>query len=207
MRNYKNRKRMASIAIAFLLTFVMGAAFAFAPGMLEIGGQIGIAPGELCVIWTDGGTTSQSTTTVASTNISRRTSGVGGANHRLEWAIGFVDGQTGTVTLTATATNNGSVPAILETPTIAWGPFGNEGLNHTLNATAFVGPLAVGATSGNLVLTVEMPTGWVNPLGFGAEIDPLHSAIDGWFDDQLPDDVYEILTSFLVTLVYEADLP
>jgi hypothetical protein len=202
MRNFKNRKRFTAVAIAFMLTFLVGAAFAFAPGQLDIFGMIGVSPGELCVVWTNEGTTTQSTPAVATTNVTRRIAGVGGDNHRLEWAIGFVDGQAGTVTLTATATNNGTVDAELLAPTFAWGqPFGAEGFLHTMDSSAFVGHLPVGGTSGNLVVTIEMPPGWTMPL-----IAPFMTTPE-WFAAQLPDAVYEIMTSFSVNLVYELYVP
>jgi hypothetical protein len=51
LRNTKNRKRLANTAIAFLLVFAMGAAFALATGQLEIGGTALLASDEGWVYW------------------------------------------------------------------------------------------------------------------------------------------------------------
>jgi len=203
MQNLKNKKRLTILTIAFLLTFLVGAAFAFPPGNLEIEGWIGIGQDEMCVIWATAAT-SQSAAGVATTNVTRITSmslggGVFNPGHRIEWAIGFVN--PGTVTLTATAINDGTVPVMIQAPVFNWGPFGDEGLTYTMDSTAFVGgPLAPGATTGDLIINITMPTGWINPLGAG--IGPLHSSLDNWFEDQLDDDDYDLLTSFTVDIVY-----
>lgn len=42
MKNLKNQKRTMNVAIAFLLTFLVGAAFAFAAGALEIEGNLNL---------------------------------------------------------------------------------------------------------------------------------------------------------------------
>jgi hypothetical protein len=49
MRNQKQRKRMTALLMAFLLTFLAGAAFAFSPGQLTIGGTVNLDPNY--VVW------------------------------------------------------------------------------------------------------------------------------------------------------------
>jgi hypothetical protein len=206
MINYKNRKIITTIVIAFTLNLIIiGSAYALALEHLDIENQIGMSYPNLSVIWTDGGTTTQSDSDIASTNVSRRISGVGGDCNVLEWSISFIEGRSGTVTLTATVTNSGTIPAILGVPTLDWGISGSNGLDYIMNSTAFIGPLGAGETSENLVVTIEMPSGWVNPLK--ADVSHFNSTTDGCTNNLLADDVYDFLTSFTIRLVYEAGLP
>jgi len=50
MSKLKQRKRLTTLAIMFLLVFLTGAAFAFTPGMLDIVGRVGITEGDY-VVW------------------------------------------------------------------------------------------------------------------------------------------------------------
>jgi len=51
MQKFRRKKRLAGLAIAFMLTFVVGAAFAFAPGALDIVGTVNITTPENYVEW------------------------------------------------------------------------------------------------------------------------------------------------------------
>ena len=52
MQKLKKKKQMTTLALAFMLTFIIGAAFALTPGILEVEGIINIAPPEeLYVVW------------------------------------------------------------------------------------------------------------------------------------------------------------
>ena len=54
MQKMKNRKRLVTLVLTFLLTFVVGAAFALADGVLTFTGNIHVAaPQDLYVSWTD----------------------------------------------------------------------------------------------------------------------------------------------------------
>lgn len=193
MQNLRNRKRLMGVTIAFLLTFVIGAAFAFPPGHIDIIG--GIATGRMCVIWEDA-TTTQSAAGVASTNVARITDhAINGDDHRIEWAIGFAE--PGTVTLTANAINDGIVDVNLGTPTIAWGLFGQEGFTYTIDATAFLAtnPLSPGDSSGDIVVTITKPTNWTMPVSL---ISPASTA---WINNEL-DNYAEVWTTFTITVQY-----
>ena len=54
MSKLKSRKRLTTIVIAFMLVFVVGAAFAFAAGQLTIGGTVNLDPLDLYIVWDDG---------------------------------------------------------------------------------------------------------------------------------------------------------
>jgi len=51
MQKSRKKKRLVTTAIVFMLTFVVGAAFAFAPGMLDIVGTVNITTTEDYVRW------------------------------------------------------------------------------------------------------------------------------------------------------------
>ena len=52
MQRLKNRKRLTALALVFMLTFLGAAAFAFAPGTLDIVGTVNVtALDELYVVW------------------------------------------------------------------------------------------------------------------------------------------------------------
>jgi len=55
---YRDNKKLKAILMVFLLIFVMGAAFAFTPGRLTIGGAVNLEPDDLYVQWRTASTTS-----------------------------------------------------------------------------------------------------------------------------------------------------
>ena len=133
MQKLKNKKRLTAAVIAFMLVFVMGAAFAISPGALQALGGIGIAHPNLHVIWIQSDPTPQ-TTPIASTSVAVHnrpginwpagtvtpgqppitpTPGLNW-NQRLYWAVGFI--QAGTVRLEAMAENVGTLPAMVDRP-------------------------------------------------------------------------------------------
>lgn len=131
MRKLKNRKHLTIAAILLMLTFLVGAAFALTPGAIQAVGVIGASADVLRVEWT--AATPVANTSVASVNQAAIGTGLNmglsastppyfnqprmgpwTANHRLEWALGFID--DGTVTLNATATNTGTVDARVYAP-------------------------------------------------------------------------------------------
>jgi len=57
MRNRDNKKLKATL-IALLLVFVLGAAFAFTPGRLTIGGAVNLEPDDLYLQWRTASTSS-----------------------------------------------------------------------------------------------------------------------------------------------------
>jgi len=209
MQKLKNRKRITGLAVVFLLTFVMGAAFAFAPGNLEVGGMIGVSPrpDTMCAIWNSAITSGTGAT--VSTNAARITNG----DHTAEWAIGFVQDATDTVTLTLTALNDGSVPINLAAPVFAWdSTYGASGFTYSVDDTAFLAsnPLPSGATSGNLVITITPPVGGAVYVPFvpaSANLDPDDVWNSQWLLDQLPCNTlnngeYFLATTFAINIAY-----
>jgi hypothetical protein len=55
MQKLKNKKRLTGTVIVFLLTFLVGAAFALTDGILDIEGRVRVAAPDLVVIWADDG--------------------------------------------------------------------------------------------------------------------------------------------------------
>ena len=159
MRNLRNRKRLTLAVIAFMLTFVVGAAFAWVPGALQFAGAIGVGDPELRVRWFE---VSNAVNTpvltpnmIATTNVARivnwksRTGaapvGASGLNDRVEWAVGFRS--AGTVTMVARAENYGSLPAQVLAPSATVWDYNNPlyfnmfTVTHTMIATTGVTPV------------------------------------------------------------------
>jgi hypothetical protein len=212
MQKLRNKKRLTVIATIFLLTFVTGAAFALTAIPLDIAGTIGaiVVEPEFSVVWVEndipdpegGPILAPGLVTAggvhAPVNVARVTNfGATNVDNRIEWAIGFND--DGSVTLTAHAHNNGEVDADIETATVnfEWGFFGAEGFTYSVNYSAFIGPLAAGDVSGPLVVTITRPANWVSPLS--APIGPLMTT---WGNEQIiahPDFTDEdIMTGFFI---------
>jgi hypothetical protein len=131
------------VVIAFMLTFLVGAAFAAIPGALQVAGGIGVGDPNLLVRWYEilgdreastlpgalgpvAGFIATNNQPHATTDIARIVNfmttmgvphappGMRGVDDRLEWAIGFVD--EGFVTLDARAINYGTITAELLAP-------------------------------------------------------------------------------------------
>jgi len=134
MQKLKKNKRLTLAVIAFMLTFVVGAAFAATPGGLQAVGTIGVGEPDLSVIWTtvtpgaNDAIAVRQATIAAGANIAtpagqpdqvaQRPTHL--AAQRVDWQIGFID--DGTVTLTAVATNDGNVTARVHAPGLAPNP-------------------------------------------------------------------------------------
>ena len=184
MQKLKNRKRLTVLLATFTIIFVTGVAFAADFGILDITGMIGIGAPELSVIWTNQETDNVSEATTNTATILNDDKGI-------EWAIGFAE--AGTVTLIATATNNGLVPAHIDSVDVStfWFDFVAEtGLSYTLDKTNFTGPLLPGDDA-ILVMTVTWD-GAFEPFG---GISPLN-ALDLLLDYE------EILGGFVIDIVY-----
>jgi len=135
MQKLKRNKRLTLAVIAFMLTFVVGAAFATTPGALQAVGVIGVGDGDLHVRWVANSAVPTANPTVAiqqglviaGANIGtpagqpdQPTMGNHNAQHRAQWNIGFID--DGTVVLTVVAENVGSLPALVHAPGLAPAP-------------------------------------------------------------------------------------
>ena len=113
----KNRKRLSAAVIALLLVFAVGAAFAFAPGALTIGGAVGFEVDY--VIWSDGGVNAPSAAVMPAATV------IGGNNdttvglssmrgrdfQHIWWDVLFAE--AGSATLTAHPVNRSTIAADL----------------------------------------------------------------------------------------------
>jgi len=155
MYKLKNKKRLTLLVTVFMLVFVIGAAFASNDGILDIRGTVTINEPELLVIWTEpialeplfafGDVT---------TNDAVRVTYRGRDYQRILWEVEF-DGP-GWATMITSAYNAGSLDAIIEPNASAytWSVAVPPGLTVDFTDT-ISGPLAVGATSAPLTVTVE----------------------------------------------------
>lgn len=164
MQKLKNRKRLTALALAFMLTFLVGAAFAFAPGTLDIVGNVRVANvDELYVIWSDadigvpiiplGGAVGDSIVlhTVEIEDARGRT------DQRIVWNIGFYAGDwdggglggVDLAMLSATAMNNSTTDdAVITAVAPVWSDAAlaaELGLDYTI-LTALPGTIVAGGT-------------------------------------------------------------
>jgi len=175
MQKLKNRKRLTALAIAFMLVFMTGAAFAFSPGALDVVGTVNIAaPDELYVVWetADTGTSLggiqpwgfswgviDSTATIGNAR--------GRTDQRITWTITFEAPDEGwdifvgnaEAALTATATNNSvSTDALISAATVTWSPANAPtlfGFDLDIDQAAFTGVLDAGDATGDLVILLD----------------------------------------------------
>jgi len=184
MRNSRNKKRLTSLVTAFMLTFVVGTAFAFAPGMLDIGTIINLSAQEdLYVVWSDvtGGPDFQllSSVTPAGWEIgARHTARIvnerGRTNQRIEWTINF--SEEGFAAITATATNNSLQPVIITGGNATWSNIAIPGLTavdfglmEDVSISGFVGETLSPGDSTSM--TVYVFWDGTVPAGFTASDD------------------------------------
>ena len=136
MRKIRNRKRLSILALAFLLLFITGSAFAFAPGILDITGNVRFAQGY--VRWESvvpgstlfpapgpqplsGGYQAFHTYQIVDAR--------GRTNQRIEWNVYFT--APGFAMLAATAENTSGVPALVSDPVITFTPVGGTAITLT----------------------------------------------------------------------------
>jgi len=116
MENLRNKRRLTSAVVVFLLTFVVGAAFALSAGVLEVEGIVRVSP-DLIVIWADGNITAPATESSDSPLVYTSHTVVAGDDgrprQRIVWSIDF-----GTFTDPDTA---GIAPGIA--PLLIWDDF------------------------------------------------------------------------------------
>ncbi|MCL2426110.1 MAG: hypothetical protein FWD05_07210 [Oscillospiraceae bacterium] len=184
MQKLKNRKRIAILLCVFMLTFIVGAAFAADQGELDIIGLAATSP-ELRVIWTD-------TETSLAAELSTHAATIDSSEKLIEWAIGFIE--EGQAVLTATATNVGLVDAYIAAASItsSLDDFVDvSGLSYVIDDSSFLGPLLVGDDA-ELVVTMTWDGEFEDSSSFAA-----FGALD------LLDDYEVFLGAFVVNIVYE----
>jgi len=184
MNRLKNSKRLSKLVTVLLLVLVVGAAFAAAPGILDIQATVEVAsptPQDLYVTWHDEayfveGDTEQ-TITIESRN--------GRTRQRIVWTIEF--GNNGTpgphlAYLAVEANNQGTIDAEIIGATIDWSgayPIADLGLDAAFGAgtlSDFVGFLPSGSLSGPLVVEVT----W-DPSSMCDQLDPNDAPFEATF--------------------------
>jgi len=178
MINLKRRKRLTTIVIVFMITFLTGTAFALETGVLEIDGAVIVnvaAPDELYVIWSAAETGAplagslDSTSSASIVNVGGRTA------QRIVWDIEFdVAPTNGTsfAILTATATNNATLPAsvTMEQPIWSDALLANElGLDVFILQSATFGTLMPGA-SATVIIEVEWNGNTLSTMPVGGHV-------------------------------------
>lgn len=182
MQQLKNKKRLTALVLVFMLVFVVGAAFAFAPGVLDIDGRVHLASDY--VVWYDvsstmptpmgypfGATQSADITTRL---LDSRT------DQRIVWRVYF--SEAGTAMLTATAFNNSNITVGIEGASYSWvfeGGFtaADFGLSVNVNDILFAGALPA--------LTESMPVGvtvtWTGlmPDLYDTDLDEVVGSVTG----------------------------
>jgi len=191
MRNRK--KTINTLVIAFMLTFLVGAAFAFAPGILDVRGTVNIAVPEY-VVWTNvvAGPDFELITPAGwefgATHSAEIVDARDRTNQRIEWTINF--SEPGFAEITATAENQSALHAATIT-NVSYGWDDDEladafGLTVDIIVASFVG------------LTLEP----------GAEATV--TILVGWFDGIIPPDFeasatdeYTFVNTFFIEFDYE----
>ena len=183
MNKLKNRKRLSLIALAFLLVFLSGAAFAFAPGTLTIGGLVNFSYDY--VVWetAEPGELTPGVARSAASILDMR----GREAQHISWEIDFEG--SGTTTLVATPFNRSATAARLDegdvhVASIPFGTMGLEDPNATWTAEDFGLVVTVYDDGGQVIppnspgepVTVVVTWAGVAPEGFDPETTPPHVA-------------------------------
>ena len=185
MQKLKNKKRLTTLVVVFMLVFVVGAAFAFDPGILDVRGTVNVAaPDELYVVWDEADTgvdfaafgfswRAESDATIVDAR--------GRTDQRIEWVVTFAAPDDDVpnaldpseAVLTAFARNDSLLlDADITAGSVTWTtpPPAGFGLTHTVDDTAFLGTLTPGALSGPLEVKLEWDGTF--PAGFFDNADP-----------------------------------
>ena len=172
MRNQGKRKRITALLLVFLLMFLVGAAFAFAPGQLTIGGTVNLDPDY--VIWNTATTSVTSPAAITTTTITSTAEIVdarGRTDQHINWTINF--GSPGVARLDVTALNeHETLPAAVVLNVANSGPYTNALFGISIGGNFSTGlpeTIAPGAIGLNRYVTVEWD-GTV-PIGFSPSAD------------------------------------
>ena len=177
MQNLKNKKKITSLMLTFLLVFVVGTAFAFTSGTLDIEGRVHVSGGY--VKWLEvepGPGHTFIPATSASQGVTMTTAFAdarGRTDQTIVWNMYFT--RSGTAEIVATAINDSSQAATITYVNTVWNmeqgmTLASFGLSEDIIDAAFVGvSIPAGGTSGPLMVEVEwngtIPAGFVIPAG------------------------------------------
>lgn len=202
MSNLKNKKKLSNIAAIFMLTFVIGGAFAFTPGQLDVTGTINLAEQDY-VIWYSAVSPNPLGFAVGANQSSSIENARGRTDQSIVWNIDLnridpIDG-VAMVAMTAVARNNSSqtieitavTPNVYEWTVIAEDalgtPFTAADFGLTINvptAGAFFNPILPNANSA----TIEFEVVWDGTF-----------PVDFVFDDN---EDYTFVADFEITFDY-----
>ena len=153
MQKLKRRKRVTALITAFMLTFLIGAAFASTNGMLDIVGNVRISQMDLMVEWTNVTEAPRPALitdgdVVHSANIDTVFLRDGRSSQRINWTITFTG--EGEATIFAMAENTGAVPAVIQNMTYSWSGIDANAwgiaIDDWASTMTFEGPIAPGET-------------------------------------------------------------
>jgi len=165
MQKLRNKKRLTALVLAFMLVFTVGAAFAFAPGVLDIDGRMHMASDY--VVWYDVSDTAPSPLGIPvgatqSADITTRLLDTR-TDQRIVWRVYF--SEAGTAMLTATAFNNSNITVDIEEASYSWAFEGgftaaDFGLSVSINDILFAGALSALTES----MPVEVTVTWTGDM-------------------------------------------
>jgi len=187
MRKMKNKKRLTGLVIAFLLVALTGSAFAFAPGILDVTGNIRLA--DAYVVWSNvqdsPGMFTPLSGEVEAIHSAQIVDARGRTRQRIEWNIYFTG--PGFAMITATATNEAGVNALIDDFTVTWTPaiagvgatLADFGLTvDPLNLFAgFVGTVI--APGADEIVLIRIDWDGTVPAGFNVPGDNVVRSVDG----------------------------
>ena len=174
----RNRNKLINkLVAAFVLVFLAGAAFAFAPGILDVDGTVNIAIPDY-VTWTnvEAGPGFELITPFGwefgATHEAQIVDARERTNQRIEWTINF--SEPGFADITATATNESVLhSATITNLTYGWDDLGiadDFGLSVNVITSSFVGLTLLPEASATVTMSVDWD-GTI-PLGFeGSDTD------------------------------------
>ncbi|MCL2610876.1 MAG: hypothetical protein FWE02_04265 [Defluviitaleaceae bacterium] len=191
MQNLKNKKRVTSLAVAFMLIFLTGTAFAVAQGTLDIVGTVNVGPIDLLVTWDEDylafeeGFTTQ---VVSIVDVNGR------PRQRIEWTVNFGESATNAGSLSQPfnidfddledmdhyavlmigAQNESTTDVLITGATIDWQSSSLTPAALGLDAdfvegslANFVGPLSAGASTSLLNVAITWDPATMTQVGEG----------------------------------------
>ena len=188
MKIMRNRNKLVNkLVIAFAVIFLAGAAFAFAPGILDVTGTVNIAIPDY-VTWTDveAGPGFQLMPPppgweYGATHEAQIVDARDRTNQRIEWTINFSD--PGFADITATATNESALnSAVITDLTFGWDDediADDFGLTVDVLTSSFVGLTLLPEATASVTMSVEWD-GTI-PLGFEGSATEEYTFINTFF--------------------------